>query len=114
MPEFVRVGRLSEIPAGGVKTVVAGDYEIALFNVLGTLYAVENLCPHQGAPLADGWIDPEARTVTCSWHGWCFDLRNGGMTLGDGFEGIPSFDVHVDGDEVYVALRPRRPADVAD
>jgi nitrite reductase/ring-hydroxylating ferredoxin subunit len=106
MPEFVRVARLSEIPAGGAKTVVAGDYEIALFNVGGKLYALENLCPHQGAPLVDGWLDAGTCTVTCSWHGWCFDLRSGNMTIGDGFEGVPSFDVRLEGDDIFVARSP--------
>lgn len=107
MPEFVRVARLSEIPEGGVKSVAAGEYQIALFNAGGRLYALEDFCPHQGAPLADGWLDSRACTVTCSWHGWSFDLRNGDMTLGDGFEGVPSFEVKVEGDDVYVALTPR-------
>ena len=108
MPEFARVARLSEIPAGGAKTVTAGDYEIALFNVSGRLYALEDMCPHQGAPLADGWLDAASCTVTCSWHGWCFDVRSGAMKLGDGFEGVPSFEVRIEGDDVFVATVPRR------
>ena len=32
-------------------------------------------CPHQGGPLAEGWL--EGRLVTCPWHAWCFDLRTG-------------------------------------
>ena len=71
---------------------------MALFNVDGNYYALENACPHQGGPIADGWV--EGLTVTCPWHAWCFDLRTGTMTLGD-FALIARFEVHVKQDGVY-------------
>jgi len=103
MSRYVAVAKLDEVPAGASKTVVIGEREIALFNVGGTYYAIDNFCPHQGGPLADGWL--EGTTVTCPWHAWCFDLRDGKMTLGD-FASVERFDVQVEGSTIMVSLEP--------
>jgi nitrite reductase/ring-hydroxylating ferredoxin subunit len=101
--EFVRVAELTSVPPGKARVVTIGRYEVALFNVDGNYYALENACPHQGGPIAEGWI--ENLTVTCPWHAWCFDLRTGGLTLGD-FAQIPRFDVRVEQDGVYLSTEP--------
>lgn len=103
MPEFIRVASRDAVPSGTAHAFPVGRYDIALFNIGGEFYALENACPHQGGPIADGWI--EGRTVTCPWHAWCFDLRTGKMTLGD-FAEIPRFEVRVEGDGIYVATEP--------
>ncbi len=82
---------------------MVGRYEVALFNVNGELFALENSCPHQGGPIADGWVEGE--TVTCPWHAWCFNLRTGKMTLGD-FAMLPRFGIRVDGEEIFVSTEP--------
>ena len=51
-----------------------GD-EVAVFNVGGEYYAIENFCPHKGAPLSDGVLC--GHVVECSLHGWQFDVRTG-------------------------------------
>jgi len=104
MGDFVRVASVDEIPPGRAKTVVIGTREIALFNAAGTFYALENTCPHQGGPLAEGWI--EGSTVTCPWHAWSFRMTDGGMTLGD-YASVETFDVRVEDGEVKVSRTPR-------
>ncbi len=72
----VTVGKAEAVPAGRGATVqLKGGGEIALFNVGGNFYAIENFCPHKGAPLADSKI--YGNVVECSLHGWRFDVRNG-------------------------------------
>jgi nitrite reductase/ring-hydroxylating ferredoxin subunit len=100
---FVRVGNVEELPEGTSRAFAVGRYEVALFNVDGNLYALENCCPHQGGPIVDGWI--EGGTVTCPWHAWRFDLRTGKMTLGD-FALVPRFEVCVRSGAVYVGTEP--------
>ncbi len=101
---FVPVARVGDVKPGHPVTVSVEGREIALFNVAGTVYALENACPHQGAPLADGWI--EGATVTCTWHAWCFNLADGRMTHG-GFAGVDAFDVAIDDGQVLVSRMPR-------
>ncbi len=73
---LVTVGRAADVPEGRGATVELADgKELALYNVAGEFYAIENFCPHRGAPLADGELHGSA--VRCDWHGWRFDVRNG-------------------------------------
>lgn len=102
-PAFVRIARSGDIPPGGGRAYAVGRYEVAVFNVDGELYAIENSCPHQGGPLADGWL--EGPLVTCPWHGWCFDLRSGKMTLGE-FARVPRFELQIRREELYVSMEP--------
>ena len=101
--QFVPVARVGEIPPGEAKAFAVGRWEIAVFNVGGAYYAVENTCPHQGGPLSEGWID--GPVVTCPWHAWCFDVRTGRMTLSDLCR-LERFAVQIDGDEIRVSSEP--------
>jgi nitrite reductase (NADH) small subunit len=72
----VTVGRVEDVPPGRGATVeLKNGPELALYNVDGTFHAIENFCPHKGAPLADGHLC--GHTVECDWHGWRFDVRTG-------------------------------------
>ncbi|HVF50257.1 MAG TPA: Rieske 2Fe-2S domain-containing protein [Pyrinomonadaceae bacterium] len=74
--ELVTVGRVEDLPEGRGATVELKDgTELALYHVGEEFYAIENFCPHRGAPLADGALC--GHTVECDWHGWRFDLRTG-------------------------------------
>ena len=73
---LVTVGRVEDVPPGRGATVeLEGGAELALYHIEGRFYAVENFCPHRGAPLADGNLC--GTSVECDWHGWRFDLSDG-------------------------------------
>jgi nitrite reductase/ring-hydroxylating ferredoxin subunit len=72
----ITVGKVESVPAGRGATVkLKNGTEVALFNVNGNFYAVENFCPHKGFPLADSRL--YGNIVECDLHGWRFDVRNG-------------------------------------
>ncbi|HEY8296900.1 MAG TPA: Rieske 2Fe-2S domain-containing protein [Candidatus Baltobacteraceae bacterium] len=104
--DFVRLPEADRIPPGGSRAYTVGRHEVALFNIAGEFYALENSCPHQGAPIVDGWL--EGSLVTCPWHAWCFDVRTGAMTLGE-FATIDRYAVRrgTDG-AVFVSREPIR------
>lgn len=92
--ELVTVGRAEDVPEGRGATVELNDgKELALYHVGGRFYAVENFCPHRGAPLADGEL--AGHTVACDWHGWRFDVRTGAC-LNRPDEPIESYEVVVE------------------
>jgi len=103
VPTFVKIATTADIPRGGARAFAVGDREIAVFHVGDRFYAIDNVCPHQGGPLADGWVD--GTVVTCPWHAWCFDVTTGEMTLG--FSTVDTFEVQVDGSAIAVSLEPR-------
>lgn|SRR5690348_7261676 len=75
MSEFVTVATANQIPPGTGRTVEVHGVWIALFNVDGVFYAVDNTCPHAGGPLGEGHLSDAV--VECPWHGWSFDVRTG-------------------------------------
>ena len=92
--QLVTVGRVEDLPSGRGATVELKDgTELALYNINGEFYAIENFCPHRGAPLADGNLC--GHTVECDWHGWRFDVRTGTcLTNVDG--GIEAYEVIIE------------------
>ena len=91
---LVTVGRAEDVPPGRGATVeLHGGKELALYNVGGEFYAIENFCPHRGAPLADGALTGHA--VECDWHGWKFDVRTGAC-LNRPDQPVESYEVFVE------------------
>ncbi len=77
-PRFVTVAASADLPPGASLAVRVGDIPIALFNVSGTVHAIENVCPHAGAALDRGArTGPCREIVICPFHGWRFDVRTG-------------------------------------
>jgi len=101
---YVRVAAVRDLPVGEGMQVMVEAREVALFHAESGWFALDNVCPHQGGPLSEGWIEGE--TVTCPWHAWCFNLKDGSMTLG-AFGGVDSFDVRIAGEDILVAREPR-------
>ena len=95
----------NELPNGRVMTVTAGHKGICLTHFEGKYYALENSCPHQGGPLGEGSI--ENNMLRCPWHGWDFQPCGGSA---EGFEdGLPSFDLKIEGDAIFVGIEEEAP-----
>jgi len=91
MNGWVRVGTRSEFLPGEFKVVWDGDTPIAVYNIDGTLYAVEDTCTHDGGDLAGGEVF--GFEVECPRHGARFDLRSGAVTKPPAYEPIASLPV---------------------
>ena len=101
MPNWIRVASLDECPPGRARELVAADRIVALFNVDGEFYALDEVCPHQGGPLGKGTLS--GCVVTCPWHGWQFDVRSGQHQTAASIQHT-AFPVKVEGDEIFVDL----------
>jgi nitrite reductase (NADH) small subunit len=97
----VRVCPAGEIPPGGVKAVAADGGEVAVFNVGGAFHAMDNTCPHRGAPLSDGRL--EGCVVVCPWHGWQFDVTTGALLMSASSK-QKTYKVTKEGDDLYVEI----------
>ena len=75
--------------------------QIALFDVAGSVYAIDNRCPHEGYPLAEGKVDGGC-TLTCNWHNWKFRLTDGRCVLGG--DNVRVYETRVDDGHVWVDL----------
>ena len=92
MNGWVRVGTRSELLPGEFRVVWDGDTAIAVYNIDGDLYAIEDVCSHDGGELAGGEVF--GFEVECPRHGARFDVRNGTVTCPPAYEPIASFPVH--------------------
>ena len=101
MAEFVKVAGVSELPVGSCKTVEANGRAIALFNVEGKVFALDNTCLHQGGPLGEGML--EGDVVTCPWHMWEYNVRTG-EKVGSPTLRVASYAVQVEGNDIKVAI----------
>lgn len=109
--DFTRVASLAELPPGTLKPIRAGDLAIALCNVEGEVYAVEDNCSHQHFPLSQS--DLEDDILTCAWHGAQFDVRTGAPLALPAVKPVRTFEVRVMDREIYVrtAGEPPTPAE---
>jgi len=97
--DFVTVAKVSDVKEGEGKVVEANGKTIALFNVDGKFYAIDNTCKHKGGPLGEGVCD--GNIVTCPWHGWKYDVTTGVSPVNPQVK-MDTFEVQVEGEEVKV------------
>lgn len=98
---YIPVTTLDLIPFGTGKLVEIGRVEVALFRVDQGIYATANVCPHQGAALADGELKGEE--IICPWHHWCFNVKDGISPLNPRLK-IKTYPVQLDGNQVSILL----------
>ncbi|HEV3258916.1 MAG TPA: non-heme iron oxygenase ferredoxin subunit [Gemmataceae bacterium] len=97
---FTKVATVQELPPETSKQVTVGKRTIALFNCHGAYYAIDDTCPHRGAPLSEGTV--LGNEVTCPWHGARFDLTTGSNLCPPARNGVTAYTVQVVGDEIHV------------
>lgn len=103
MSEFIKVANTSDLPAGQAAVVELGGRTIAIFNVKGQFFALDNICMHRGGPLSEGFVDQNNLTVQCPWHGWIYSLATGASPI-DSMARVEKFEVIVEGNEVRISL----------
>lgn len=101
---WAEVCPLDDIAPGGTKTVYVEGRMVGVFNVGGTLYAINNRCTHARGPLTEGTVNAEECSVVCPWHYGKFDLRSGAAIDGVVRKAVDSYRVEVRDGVVYVGV----------
>jgi nitrite reductase (NADH) small subunit len=104
MSDFVKIGSAADLPKEGrVKEFTAPNGRpLCVARVNGEVTAMDNECPHNGGPLAEGMIE-EGRVI-CPWHGWAFDRHNGRADHNPAAV-VEVFEVKVEGDDVLARMQ---------
>jgi nitrite reductase/ring-hydroxylating ferredoxin subunit len=100
MANFVEVGRVEQLPPGNGTVVRVEGKDVAIFNVDGTIYAMDDSCRHQGLSLGTSKL--EGKIVTCRGHGWKYDVTTGSTLASPGF-GVAAYPVKVVDGKIMVA-----------
>ncbi len=93
MTDWVDVARVQDIAPGRCKVVDVDDVMVAVFNLGGEFYAIEDVCTHDGGELASGEIDGEA--IVCPRHGARFCIRTGAVLEPPAYEAVDTFPVRI-------------------
>jgi len=98
---FTRVAKVSEIPAGGGKTLEIGEKKVALFNVNGEIQPIADTWLHWKGPLDEGTL--EGNIVTCPWRHWRYDVTTGINAMNPNLK-VAKFAVKVEGEDILVEV----------
>jgi nitrite reductase (NADH) small subunit/3-phenylpropionate/trans-cinnamate dioxygenase ferredoxin subunit len=102
MSTRIKIAEAAQVTPGQRKLIKLKGKEIALFNIEGTFYAIDNSCPHSTGPLIEGRL--VKNIVTCPWHGSQFDITNGQCYSGPATRNVTSYPLHVEGNAVFIEL----------
>jgi len=104
--KYIDAAKLSDLPPGSCLSVEVEDTGrgVALFNVEGELFALDNTCPHAGGPLGEGTLQGDI--VRCPWHGWTFNVRTGQCLKNPVDDwAVSCFPVKVEDGTIQIALK---------
>ena len=104
MGEFVRVAATSEIEDRCAKCVEVGGKTLAVFNLGGEFYAIDDACSHEEGPLSDGFVDVDGDEVECPWHAARFNIKTGEAAGPPAYEGVATYKTRVVGGDVEVEV----------
>jgi len=96
---FVFAAQESQLTDGAGLAVELAGKEYALFRFDGRVHAIDNACPHEGAPLAQGEIADGV--VTCPWHGWTFQACSG-CSINPAGSDVKSYPVKVEEGQILI------------
>jgi nitrite reductase/ring-hydroxylating ferredoxin subunit len=101
MADFIEIALLDQIPPGSGSRFTTAGKDVAVFNMGGTICAIDDTCPHAGGSLGMGKLD--GRTVTCPVHGMKFDVTNGCFSGTSDF-GVASYPAKVVDGKIMAAV----------
>jgi 3-phenylpropionate/trans-cinnamate dioxygenase ferredoxin subunit len=98
--EFVKVAKVAEIIPGKRKLIDLEEITVALFNINGKYYCIEDVCTHDGGPLAEGVLG--GFEIECPRHGALFDVRDGSVISMPAVVPVPHYEVKIVGEDIYI------------
>lgn len=104
MPNWIDVAKETDIKPGQCKVVDVDDVMVAVYNIEGKFFAIEDTCTHDGGELASG--DVEGDEVICPRHGARFCIKNGEALTPPAYEDVETYETRVADGMVQVADEP--------
>ncbi len=102
MSKKIQIARVSELAPGQYKSVEIEGERIALFNIDGKFYAIQDMCTHDRGILTGGTLT--GYIIECPRHGAQFDVRTGAVVRLPAYVGLKVYPVSIEGDDVFITL----------
>ena len=106
MSDFIKVATVGEIPPGNAKQVELDGRKVAVVNVRGTIYAIDDVCTHEDESLSAGPVVGEI--ITCPKHGSRFHLPTGRVLSLPAVRPVNTYAVKIEGEDILLSPEPRR------
>jgi len=100
MSDWIDVALKNEFPPGEWRSLDVDGSPVAVFNLGGEYYAIEDVCTHDGGALTGGALDGEQ--IVCPRHGARFSIRTGAVLAPPAYEPVATFPVRVEDGMVQV------------
>ncbi len=102
MADYITVATTDELKPGDRIVVDVAEHYVAIFNVDGKYYAIEDVCTHDDGPLAEGELF--GTIIECPRHGAQFDITTGKVVRMPAITPVPWYPVRVEGTEIQVLI----------
>lgn len=102
MGEFIKVARVIDVPNRQAIAVEIEDKSIAIFNVDGEFFAIDDMCSHEEAPLCEGVL--EGFEIECPWHAARFCIKTGKALTPPAYEDLNSYSIRLNGEDIELEL----------
>lgn len=103
MANWIDIAQTSELPEGGRLCITVEKKPLVVLNVAGQIYAIANTCPHAGRPLEEGEV--RGLTITCPYHGYAYNLRNGkNLDYPDIEPPVPTYPTRIEDGKVHISF----------
>jgi nitrite reductase/ring-hydroxylating ferredoxin subunit len=102
MIKWIKVAAVSDVPEGGTLAVEADNELVCLYNLGGRIYATDDICTHEEASLADGFIEGDC--IECPLHQARFHIPTGEVRAPPADTDLRVFPVNVEGNDILVGV----------
>lgn len=109
MSEWVEVGSVDDVPPGHAARAEIDDVPIAIFNVDGEFFCLDDTCSHQEASLSDGDLDVKRCLIECPLHGSAFDLRTGAVLSLPAVEPVRTHEIDISDGRIRIRVTAEQP-----
>ena len=98
--DFKKTLKVNDVLPGQMKTVEFEGETVCIVNAGGKFYAINNVCTHEGGPLAEGTLNEFE--VECPWHGARFDVRTGEVKSPPAESPVSTYEIKIDQDDIWI------------
>lgn len=98
----IKVAKVHHIKPGQSRFVQVDGHAVALFNIDGIYFGLDNTCSHSRGPLSEGRLS--GNKITCPWHGAQFEVPTGKCLAGPATEDVKTYSVHVENDSIFIEV----------
>lgn len=102
MSKKIRIATVGDLAPGQYKSIQIEDERIALFNIDGKFYAIQDVCTHDGGMLTGGTL--KGYIIECPRHGAQFDVRTGVVIRLPAYVGVQTYPISVEGNDIFITL----------